>query len=762
MAFFTHEQSAPELWGGVECTVNRVNDDYFDQMERNGHAWRLEDLDLFASLGIKALRYPVLWERTAPDGIDNADWRWADERLNRLRELGIEPIVGFVHHGSGPRDTNLLDPAFPGRLAAYARAFAERYPWVKYYTPVNEPLTTARFSGLYGHWYPHHHSYESMLQALFVQCRAVVESMQAIRAINPDALLVQTEDLAKIFSTPPLAYEADFQNERRWLSFDLLTGRIDSQHTLWDFLLENGQPEADILWFRENACQPDIMGLNYYLSSERFLDHRLEFYPTHTHGGNGRDRYADVESVRVRTLGLNGPKALLRECWDRYHLPMAVTEVHNGCTREEQLRWFMAVWDAAVALRQEGVDLRAVTAWSLLGAYDWHTLVTRMEGHYEPGVFDVSGAQVRPTALASMLRELSEGRRPDHPLMDSPGWWERPQRLIYGVCEPDSGVDQRIEARMEASMESNRLARLKASRTLVILGARGTLGRAFARLCCLRGIPHRLLGREDMDIADEASVKAKLSSLNAWAVVNAAGYVRVDDAETDREHCFRENTLGPSILAQACQELGLQLLTFSSDLVFDGSSEAPYRENDAVMPLNVYGQSKAEAERLVLAHCPSALVIRTSSFFGPWDEYNFVTQALRTLAAGKTFTALEDTTVSPTYVPDLVNACLDLLIDRDSGIWHLSNQGQISWAELARCSAEAAGLSGHGVVGCTLADLNLPAPRPRFSALSSERGILLPSLERSLGRYLAECEVDWRAGMAMSGVNLPGRAAQTS
>jgi len=128
MAFFTHEQSAPELWGGVECTVNRVNDDYFDQMERNGHAWRLEDLDLFASLGIKALRYPVLWERTAPDGIDNADWRWADERLNRLRELGIEPIVGFVHHGSGPRDTNLLDPAFPGRLAAYARALPSVIP----------------------------------------------------------------------------------------------------------------------------------------------------------------------------------------------------------------------------------------------------------------------------------------------------------------------------------------------------------------------------------------------------------------------------------------------------------------------------------------------------------------------------------------------------------------------------------------------------------------------------------------------------------
>src|SRR5918997_1466087 len=146
-----------ELWGGVECTVNRVGDIYIDQNELSGHAHRLSDLDLFADIGITALRYPVLWERTAPDGPERADWSWADERLGRLRELGIRPIVGLVHHGSGPRHTSLVDPAFPEGLAEFARAVAERYPWVDAYTPVNEPLTTARFSGLYGHWYPHGH-----------------------------------------------------------------------------------------------------------------------------------------------------------------------------------------------------------------------------------------------------------------------------------------------------------------------------------------------------------------------------------------------------------------------------------------------------------------------------------------------------------------------------------------------------------------------------------------------------------------------------
>src|ERR671912_1548564 len=113
-----------ELWAGVECTVNRVGDEYLDQLERSGHAHRPGDLDRLASLGVRAVRYPVLWERVAPHGLASADWRWPDHRLARLRELGLRPIVGLVHHGSGPRDTGLLDPAFATRLAEFAAAAA--------------------------------------------------------------------------------------------------------------------------------------------------------------------------------------------------------------------------------------------------------------------------------------------------------------------------------------------------------------------------------------------------------------------------------------------------------------------------------------------------------------------------------------------------------------------------------------------------------------------------------------------------------------
>ncbi|MEX2561343.1 MAG: sugar nucleotide-binding protein, partial [Pirellulales bacterium] len=225
---------------------------------------------------------------------------------------------------------------------------------------------------------------------------------------------------------------------------------------------------------------------------------------------------------------------------------------------------------------------------------------------------------------------------------------------------------------------------------------------------------------------------------NPWAVNNAAGYVRVDDAEREPGPCFRENERGAAALAAACAGAGIPLVTFSSDLVFDGQQGSPYREQDTVGPLGVYGRTKAEAERRVLALHPRALVIRTSAFFGPWDEYNFVTAGLRTLRAGLPFPAADDTTVSPTYVPDLVHACLDLLIDAESGVWHLANQGETTWAGFARRAAALAELDPKGVQGLPSAALGLAAQRPKYAPLISERGFLLPPLEDALGRYFRD------------------------
>jgi len=714
-----------EIWVGLECSVNRVGEEYFDQLERNGHIKRLEDLEMFAQLGIKTIRYPVLWETVAPNGIESADWSWADIRLKRLQELGICPIVGLVHHGSGPRYTSLIDPEFPEKLAAYASAIAQRYPWVTHYTPINEPLTTARFSGLYGHWYPHGRDDSTFARALLGQCRAIILAMAAIRKVNPHAQLVQTEDLGQVYSTPTLAYQAEFENERRWLTFDLLCGRVTPTHPLGQFLLSNGGiSETDLEWFLKNPCPPDVIGINHYLTSDRFLDERLDRYPQNCHCGNGRHQYVDLEAVRIRPEGVTGHYALLYDTWKRYQLPIAVTEVHLHCTREEQLRWLYEVWNVALQLQKEGVDIRAITAWALLGSYDWNSLLTRSVGFYESGLFDLRSPQPRPTALAKMIQELATGGKPNHPLLDTPGWWHRSIRLLYPLTESNKPIPQTPIPKSE--------------RLLVILGATGTLGKAFTRLCEQRGITYRLLSRQEMDITNPASIEEVLSQLKPWAVVNAAGYVRVDDAEHEPEVCFKVNTEGAVSLATACQRHGVLLLTFSSDLVFDGTGFIPYVENDAIAPLNVYGHSKALAETLVLQAHESALVIRTSAFFGPWDDYNFITIALRELKAGKSFVAAEDVVVSPTYIPDLVHASLDLLIDGESGLWHLANKGAITWADLARKAASHAGISIGNLITLPLQELGLIADRPIYSVLGSNKGQLLSCLDSAMSRYFHE------------------------
>jgi dTDP-4-dehydrorhamnose reductase len=723
-----------ELWGGLECTVNRVSDEFFSQMDRNGHAARADDIERFSWLGIRAIRYPILWERTAPDGLDRADWRWPDQRLHALRDIGITPIAGLVHHGSGPAHTSLINPDFPRQLAEFAGATAARYPWIEYYTPVNEPLTTARFSGLYGLWYPHGRDERTFIQALLNQCRAVVLSMRAIREIAPQAKLVQTDDLGKSYSTPQMAELARFYNERRWLTWDLLCGMVGPAHPLWDYLAGAGVDPAQIAWFLDNPCPPDIVGANYYVTSERWLDHRAGRYPRrHIGQANGR-AFADIETARALATPTPGIGPLLQEAWDRYQLPLAITEVHLDATREDQLRWLLEIWEAGQQALLNGVDLRAVTVWSLLGSYDWNSLVTECKGYYEPGPFDVRSPLPRPTAVATLVRELATARPMSHPVLRGQGWWRRPGRFW---CPPVATP----AALASISADGHRLVG-RAMEPILITGASGTLGRAFARICRQRNLAYRVLSRQDMDIADPDSVEQALDRYRPWAVVNASGYVRIDEAERDIERCFRENTEGPAVLAAACARHRLHLMTFSSDLVFDGRQQTPYVETDAVCPLNAYGRSKAEAESIVLDSHPGSLVVRSSSFFGPWDEFNFVTQALDRLEQGLPFGAARDITVSPTYVPDLVNSCLDLLIDKERGIWHLTNGHALTWAELARKAAARAGIDASRLEPQASADFHYAAARPSYSALETSRAILLPTLDDALARYLAQRRED--------------------
>lgn len=419
--------AALELWGGAECTLNRVGPRTYDQLALTGHGNRLDDLDRFAAMGLRTLRVALLWERieTAP-GV--CDWAWADAAMARLRRLGVRPIVGLVHHGAGPVWTDLTRSGFAGGLALHAARVAERYPWVTDWTPVNEPLTTARFSCLYGLWHPHQSDEAAFWGALLTQIEATVRAMRVIRHIIPDARLVQTEDYGRTYATDPCADQARFENHRRLMTWDLLCGRVDEGHPLHGHLAGYGfGPRLAAL--RDAPTPPDVIGLNHYVTSDRFLDHRLDRYPAHLHGGNGRIAYADTEAVRLLADWSPGWKRDLTELYARYALPVAVTECHLGCDPAQQAVWLERCWRAALDTREAGARVEAVTVWALAGSVGWDRLVTRDDGDYEPGVLDASLPGAPETPLADTVRRLASGGPP--PASDLvPGWWERPDRLI--------------------------------------------------------------------------------------------------------------------------------------------------------------------------------------------------------------------------------------------------------------------------------------------------------------------------------------------
>ena len=512
----------PEIWGGIECTINRIGDEYKDQLDYSGHYSRTGDIEAIAGLGIKTIRYPILWERNQPRKNAKIDWTWTHRQLQAIRDSDMKLIAGLMHHGSGPSFTNLLDREFPYLLADYAYEVASRFPWITDYTPVNEPLTTARFSGLYGLWYPHHTNEGSFYRMLLNQLKGTVLAMEAIRSINPSARLVQTEDLGKTYSTALLSYQAKFENERRLLTFDVLTGRLIPGHPQYQHILSCGISEEELEFFQSQRFAPDVLGLNYYVTSERWLDESLEKYPHEVLGTNGIHRYADTERVRAYLPAPGGFQVLATEIWDRYRIPMAVTECHLHCTRDEQLRWFKEIWGDVVTLTNRGIDIKGVTAWALLGSFDWDTLLTKTGTQYESGVFDIKTVprQLRPTALATLIKNMNDKKNKLHPVLAAPGWWHGAQLL------PNYDSQPVVIVRGE---DGENIGGLDT----------GKLSHALAAACNQRRITTFVA--KDLD-------EINIDRVNPWAIIN----------------------LGCKSTKNLCKGMGLQYVTFNSGETGDG------------------------------------------------------------------------------------------------------------------------------------------------------------------------------------------------
>jgi dTDP-4-dehydrorhamnose reductase len=410
-----------EVWASPEATVARIEAGRWrDQLRETGHDARESDIERIARLGVCATRYPVLWEKVAPHHPDARDYAWAERRLRALAGHGVEPIVTLLHHGSGPAYTDLLDPAFPELFAAYAEATARRFPWVTRWTPINEPLTTARFATLYATWYPNRFFDDAAFgRAIVNQARAIALACERIRAVIPAARFMLTEDLQSFTAADErVAGYVAHKRERMYLSCELLQGRIVDGHPMQRYLTGRcGVAQGELQSFARRPQPPDVVGWNYYPYSERRL--------SSTAGGG----HANLGMVEVEPHRLN-LQPLLRRAHARLGLPLALAEVHVRGTERERVRWMLGRYDDVCAVAAGGVPIVAFGAWAAFGMVDWDSLLRSDAGVAEDGIYTYAGpgGEPAPTLVAETVAALATGRSTAMPA--ELGWWEQPSAAV--------------------------------------------------------------------------------------------------------------------------------------------------------------------------------------------------------------------------------------------------------------------------------------------------------------------------------------------
>jgi dTDP-4-dehydrorhamnose reductase len=271
---------------------------------------------------------------------------------------------------------------------------------------------------------------------------------------------------------------------------------------------------------------------------------------------------------------------------------------------------------------------------------------------------------------------------------------------------------------------------------LLVTGAGGTVARAF-----LDQMPshHDVvpLSHADLDIGDHHAVMQTVVPLAPDAVVNLAAMTRVDDCETEQDEAYRSNALGPHNLALAARACGATLLHVSTDYVFDGLKESPYDELDRPNPISVYARSKLGGEELVRRHLPEHFVVRTGWIFGGGADH--LSRTVARMRDGEPGAGLSDRVGTPTFVRHLAERLLPLLLTERFGTYHLAGPEPASWFDVLTRIRFLAGLPVE-VERQLLQDLDLPAPRPLNSALTSlftaDLGLTLPPLDVALKEFL--------------------------
>ncbi len=372
---------------GIECSYPTIEKGKVrrDLLEECGHYqhWR-QDLGLVKDLGLKVLRYGLPYHRIHL-GPGRYDWSFADEVMGEIKRLGITPILDLLHFGVPDWLGNFQNPELPLLFSEYAAAVAERYPWVRYYTPVNEIYVTARVSGKDGLWNEQLKSDRGFVTALKHLVAASILATQCIAKARPDLIVIQSESAEYThYASTQTSREDAIQNKLRFLSLDLLYAHPPDADVC-GYMMDNGLSREEYEWFM--AGEPpgyQVMGNDYY-------------------GRNERIRLPDGQMLMAEDV--LGWYQITREYYDRYRKPVMYTET-NTLEADKASAWLWKQWLNVLRMRRDGVPVLGFTWYSLTDQIDWDIELAQKKGTVNPcGLYDLN-RQPRPVAEA--YRQLLE------------------------------------------------------------------------------------------------------------------------------------------------------------------------------------------------------------------------------------------------------------------------------------------------------------------------------------------------------------------
>ncbi len=382
-----------EFLTGFESTYMPLHDTDVLRVTRHDERWH-DDLTMVRDTGIRRLRYPIPWHRIERER-GRYDWRWTDEVLAGMREMGLSPIADPLHHTSFPRwlTDGFLNPDFPAAYRDFCAACAERYPWVREWTVFNEPLPTTVLCTEMGAWYPARGGPEAFYRMVANVARAICEATAAIDAVQPEARFIHVDTAEGHGALDSESEEfARYLNQRRFLFHDLILGRVDKAHPLYYHLLRYaGVGGSDLRWFREHAARIDVLGLDYYPHCEHQFRRGASVCPSQA------------------PLGF---AALARQYHARYGLPMMLTETNIRGYVTDHVSWLKYMVEQCETLIAEGLPLQGFTWFPFIDSTDWDSLLNAPHGHIDPvGLYRLEeGDMVRcESELTRLYRGLARG-----------------------------------------------------------------------------------------------------------------------------------------------------------------------------------------------------------------------------------------------------------------------------------------------------------------------------------------------------------------